>query len=70
VPLALWSSEFDTAAIQAGIADMHELLCRKYGGCPWYEQIAGHNHVSQLMSLGTADTDVMNRFIRFYHTVR
>jgi triacylglycerol lipase len=70
VPLALWSAEFDPAEVAAGIADLHETLCRKYDGCPWYEQIAGHNHVSQLMSLGTADTDVMNRFIRFYHTVR
>lgn len=70
VPLALWSAEYDVAGVTAGIADLHEILCRKYYGCPWYEQINGHNHVSQLMSLGTADTDVMNRFIRFYHTVR
>ena len=70
VPLALWSAEYDVAEVAAGVADLHEILCRKYDGCPWYEQINGHNHVSQLMSLGTADTDVMNRFIRFYHTVR
>ena len=70
VPLALWSAEYDVAEVTAGIADVHEILCRKYDGCPWYEQINGHNHVSQLMSLGTADTDVLNRFIRFYHTVR
>jgi triacylglycerol lipase len=70
VPLALWVAEYDVAEVAAGVADLHEILCRKYSGCPWYEQIMGHNHVSQLMSLGTADTDVMNRFIRFYHTVR
>ena len=70
VPLALWSAEYDVAEVAAGVADLHEILCRKYSGCPWYEQINGHNHVSQLMSLGTADTDVLNRFIRFYHTVR
>jgi acetyl esterase/lipase len=70
VPIALWSAEYDTAQVSDGVADLHKMLCRKYDGCPWYEQIAGHNHVSQMMSLGTADTDVMNRFIRFYHTVR
>jgi hypothetical protein len=70
VPLALWSAEYDVADVANGVADLHEILCRKYDGCPWYEQISGHNHVSQLMSLGTADTDVLNRFIRFYHTVR
>jgi triacylglycerol lipase len=70
VPLALWSAEYDVAEVAAGVADLHEILCRKYSGCPFYEQINGHNHVSQLMSLGTADTDALNRFIRFYHTVR
>jgi arylformamidase len=70
VPLALWGTEYDPAEVTAGIAALHEMLCRKDEGCPSYEQIDGHNQLSQLMSLGTADTDVMNRFIRFYHSVR
>jgi triacylglycerol lipase len=70
VPLALWTGEYDTAEVTDGIADLHELLCRKYDGCPWSELMLGHNHVSHVMSLGTADTSVMNSFIRFYHTVR
>lgn len=70
VPLALWTAEYDTAKVAGGIADLREVLCRKYDGCPWAEQLFGHNHVSHIMSLGTADTSVMNSFIRFYHTVR
>lgn len=70
VPLALWTAEYDTQQVADGIADLHELLCRKYDGCPWFEQIPGHNHVSHIMSLGTSDTSVLNSFIRFYHTVR
>jgi triacylglycerol lipase len=70
VPLALWSAEYDTAVVTGGIADLHEILCRKYDGCPWYEQLHGHNHVSHVMSLGTDDTAVQNALIRFYHTVR
>lgn len=70
VPLALWTAEYDTADVAAGIADLRELLCRKYEGCPWTDHLAGHNHVSHIMSLGTADTSVLNAFIRFYHTVR
>ena len=70
VPLALWHGEFDTAEVGAGAQSLHDQLCSKYGECPWLEQIPGHNRVSHIMSLGTADTDVMNRFIRFYHTVR
>jgi acetyl esterase/lipase len=70
VPLALWSAEYDPPEVTASVADLHELLCRKYAGCPWREQIHGHNHVSQVMSLGTDDTDPQYRLIRFYHTVR
>ena len=70
VPLALWTAQYDTAAVAAGIADLHELLCRKYDGCPWTDHLEGHNHVSHIMSLGTADTSALNSFIRFYHTVR
>ena len=70
VPLALWTAQYDTAEVAAGIADLHEILCRKYEGCPWTDHLAGHNHVSHIMSLGTADTSVLNAFIRFYHTVR
>jgi triacylglycerol lipase len=70
VPLALWTGEYDTAEVTEGIADLHEVVCRKYNGCPWSEKMLGHNHVSSLMSLGTADTSVLNSLIRFYHTVR
>jgi hypothetical protein len=70
VPLALWTAQYDTAEVAAGIADLHEILCRKYEGCPWTDHLEGHNHVSHIMSLGTADTSVLNSFIRFYHTVR
>jgi triacylglycerol lipase len=70
VPLALWTAQYDTAEVAGGIADLHEILCRKYEGCPWTDHLAGHNHVSHVMSLGTADTSALNSFIRFYHTVR
>jgi predicted esterase len=70
VPLALWTAQYDTAEVADGIADLHEILCRKYEGCPWTDHLEGHNHVSHIMSLGTADTSALNSFIRFYHTVR
>lgn len=70
VPLALWTAEYETAQVADGIADLHEVLCRKYDGCPWMDHLGGHNHVSHIMSLGTADTSALNSFIRFYHTVR
>jgi acetyl esterase/lipase len=70
VPIALWSAEYDPARVEIGIAELYAQLCRKYQECPWFEQIRGHNHVSHIMSLGTADTSAQNALIRFYHTVR
>ena len=70
VPLALWAGEFDALTVADGIDALDEQLCAKYGDCPAYQVIAGHNHVSHLMSLGTSDTSALNALIRFYHTVR
>ena len=70
VPLALWRAGFDTAEVRDNMQTFYERLCAKFGGCPWYEQFDGYNHMSQLFSFGTDDSTVMNAFIRFYHTVR
>lgn len=70
VPLALWTAEYDASEVAAGIARLHETLCRKYEGCPRTDLLEGHNRVSHLMSLGTADTSTLNAFFRFYHSVR
>lgn len=70
VPLALWSGEYDIDAVEDGIDALHAQLCEKYGECPSRVRLAGHNHVSHIMSLGTADTQARDAFIRFYHTVR
>lgn len=70
VPLALWSAGYDRGDVQAGIAEVYAALCRKYQDCPWLEQLHGHNHISHVLSLGTADMSVSNALVRFYHTVR
>lgn len=70
VPLALWSGEFDVPEVAGGVDALHEQLCRKYQQCPFFETFPGHNHLSYLMSMGTADTYAMNALIEFYHTVR
>lgn len=70
VPLALFSGEFDMPPVTEGIDSLHERLCVTYGQCPSFSRFPGHNHLSYLMSMGTADTGPMNEFISFYHTVR
>ena len=70
VPLALWSGGYDTGPVQAGIAEVYAALCRKYQDCPWFERLHGHNHVSHVLSIGTADLSASGALVRFYHTVR
>jgi acetyl esterase/lipase len=66
VPIMLWSAELDP--VQSGIAEMKDLLCRKYGKCPMLAELSGHNHVSAVMSLDTADTSPMGYIHQFYHS--
>jgi hypothetical protein len=55
--------------IEAGVAQMYAKLCRKYGDCPAFMQLQGHNHASPVMSIDSADTSVTNALIQFYHSV-
>jgi len=68
VPLMLWSAEYDPSVVQAGVAELFAKLCRSRGGCPTYERLAGANHASHVLSLGSADTAAAETLFRFYHT--
>jgi len=69
VPVYLWSAEYDPANIETSVAEMYASLCRKYSDCPMYTQWQGYNHVSHVMSIGTADATITGGIIRFYHDV-
>ena len=69
VPIFLWSSSHDVPFIESGVAQMYAKLCSKYQDCPMFMQMQGHNHVSPIMSIDSADTSVTNAIIMFYHSV-
>ena len=69
VPLFLWSAEYDPAGIETSVAAMYAKLCRKYQDCPMFTQFQGFNHVSHVMSIDSAETEISNSLIRFYHSV-
>jgi len=69
-PLALWSAQYDPAPVEISTAEVYAAICRKYQDCPSMAQLPGHNHVSQVMSLGSDDMSVQTELLRFYHTVR
>jgi acetyl esterase/lipase len=66
VPLLMWRAELDP--VESGVTELKDKLCRKYGKCPAFVELRGHNHVSTVMSIDSADTSVTDQLIRFYHT--
>ena len=65
----LWSAEFDIEGIEAPVAAMYAKLCAKYADCPRFTQFQGHNHVSHVMSINSADDAVGRAVLEFVHSV-
>lgn len=70
VPVFLWSAELDPPFIEQAVASMYAKLCDKYGDCPRFAQFQGHNHVSHVMSLNSADDAVGQAVIEFLEVTR
>lgn len=69
VPILLWSAEYDVPAVETSVAELYAKLCRKYSDCPMFVQWQGHNRLSPVLSIDTADTAVTDAIMRFYHRV-
>ncbi|MFL2546908.1 MAG: alpha/beta hydrolase [Candidatus Rariloculaceae bacterium] len=69
IPVFLWSAEFDVAGIEVPIGAMYAKLCAKYEDCPRFTQFQGHNHVSHIMSLNSADDEVGVAVMEFVDSV-
>jgi len=69
LPIFMWSAEYDVTTIEAPVAAMYVKLCAKYGDCPRFTQFQGHNHVSHVMSLNTADDMVGRAALEFVRSV-
>ena len=69
IPVFLWSAEFDPANIEAPVAAMYAKLCGKYEDCPRFTQFQGHNHVSHVMSINSADDEVSRAVLEFILSV-
>lgn len=65
VPMFLWSAELDPPFIEQAVAAMYAGLCNKYDDCPRFTQFQGHNHVSHVMSLNSADDEVGRAVLDF-----
>jgi triacylglycerol lipase len=65
IPVLMMTAEWDNARYTRSYALLFEELVIEHGVVPRYLQTLGHNHLSQLLSLGTADTSVSTIIVDF-----
>jgi acetyl esterase/lipase len=65
IPVLMLTAEWDNARYTRSYALLFEELVIEHGVVPRYLQTLGHNHLSQLLSVGTADTSVSTILVDF-----
>jgi acetyl esterase/lipase len=71
IPVLFTTAEWDDPRYLGPHAQLFRELVEKHNVRPRYRQSLGHNHVSQLLSVGTADTSVSREILDFIdRTVR
>ena len=65
IPVLMTTAEWDDPRYLGPQADLYKELVEKHGARPRYRQSLGHNHVSQLLSMGTVDTSVSREILDF-----
>ncbi|VTU13209.1 Carboxylesterase NlhH [Variovorax sp. SRS16] len=66
VPVLLSLAEFDPPQIAQQTLEFAAALTASRGACPAMHWLAGHNHVSSALSLGTVDREVGNLLTGFF----
>jgi triacylglycerol lipase len=69
IPVLLTTAEWDEARYYGPVAQLFSELVEKHHVTPRYRQSLGHNHVSQLLSIGTVDTSVSREILDFIDRV-
>ena len=65
IPVLFTTAEWDNARYLWPQAAVYKELIDKHAARPRYRQSLGHNHSSQLLSVGTADTSVSRELVDF-----
>lgn len=70
IPVLFTTAEWDAPRYTRSLALLLREIVVEHGVMPRYAQSLGHNHSSQLMALGTADTSVSREIVDFIQTTR
>jgi triacylglycerol lipase len=65
IPVLMTTAEWDNLRYTRPFAQLFEELAIVHGTVPRYFQSLGHNHSSQLLSVGTGDTSVSSQIVDF-----
>jgi acetyl esterase len=69
VPVFLLSAEYDPHGIEAGTAQMYNILCRTRETCPRFAQARDHNHISINQHINSGDERYTGMMLEFIHDV-
>jgi len=69
IPLLISYAEVDVPEAIAQADNVRKALC-SVGKCPAYLEIKDHSHVSQIFSVGTADTSMSGPVLHFVRTIK
>lgn len=64
LPFWVGFAELDPPRTEAQAQGLHEAMC-KSGRCPTFAKFAGHSHMSEMFSIGTADRAVSDSILTF-----
>jgi triacylglycerol lipase len=64
IPVFIVSAELDPAPFKGESAHLRDELCKRRG-CPRHTELAGHNHMSEILHLNTTDDSMGNDLLGF-----
>jgi len=70
LPMLLFNAEYDPAFLGAPTMELATGACWRDGKCPRTVQMRGHNHVSEVFAVGTADDQLGQEILRFVGELR
>ena len=64
-PIFLAMAEHDLPTLASDTPDLAARICRRDGKCPPMVVLKGHNHLSEIMDIGTADQTLGRLIVKF-----
>ncbi len=69
MPLLLATAEYDPVFLAPSTYELAAAVCRRDGKCPHFVWLAGHNHISEMASFDTADSELGQAIVEFVRSI-